>query len=216
MLLNRLSIASRLPRHSLGLYFNAQRAVALPRSTANGQRRLVHKDKPENVEEDNTKIDAKPSTGSLASPFGFTSAGGGLANQILGNEPAESEPRISPKDAVSGSSEKHDGAYGLNPSAAASRRARRLRADLPPPKEEAWVKYSKIIGTGLLLGMTIGSIGYFGRPYTSQETENGMKDDPNESYSKQVIKRYSSRLKSMFNVSLTWISPRRYRHYIKN
>ncbi|KAJ2437712.1 hypothetical protein GGF42_008535, partial [Coemansia sp. RSA 2424] len=83
----------------------------------------------------------KPSS---TSPFGFSSAGSGMASGILTGDGAAA-------DAADG----HDGRGPQSrdsTSAAEARRARRQRADLPPLEDEPKVKAAKYIGTGLVFG----------------------------------------------------------------
>ncbi|KAJ1679093.1 mitochondrial inner membrane protein required for protein import [Spiromyces aspiralis] len=143
----------------------------------------------------------------VVSPFGFSSAGEGLASKILGNEPGE--PESKEQAASSGREQQRNPSLediplgdlpsGANRNAAASRRARRLRANLPPPKDDKRIKHFKIVGAGLIIGLIIGSIGYFGRPLTKEELEkSGIKGSDAESNAEQVSKRYAWRFKNLF------------------
>ncbi|KAJ1954526.1 hypothetical protein EC988_002388, partial [Linderina pennispora] len=107
---------------------------------------------------------------STASPFGFASTGGGMASGILGNETGEPVGN-------EGQDQSRDGM-----TAAEARRARRQRADLPPLEDEPRVKAAKYAGTGLAIGLVIGAVGYFGRPYTSEEIEKGLSDNAEQNF----------------------------------
>ncbi|KAJ2220480.1 hypothetical protein IW143_002235, partial [Coemansia sp. RSA 520] len=78
---------------------------------------------------------AGPEKASNASPFGFSSAGSGMAGGILGSEPGAEDGGNGAQHARSGQS------------AAEARRARRQRADLPPLEDEPKVKAAKYIGS---------------------------------------------------------------------
>ncbi|KAJ2725001.1 mitochondrial inner membrane protein required for protein import [Coemansia sp. Benny D115] len=132
----------------------------------------------------------KPS--STASPFGFGSTGGGMASGILGEDPAAAAEDRS--DAQNQQQQHRDGT-----SAAEARRARRQRADLPPLEDEPRVKAAKYMGTGLVFGLLIGGIGYYGRPFTSAEAEKGLKDDPEKNAAQQLWHRATKRFGDAFS-----------------
>ncbi|KAJ1894475.1 mitochondrial inner membrane protein required for protein import [Kickxella alabastrina] len=127
----------------------------------------------------------KPST---ASPFGFSSTGSGMASGILGEEPVSEDSQA--KD----HQQHRDGM-----SAAEARRARRQRADLPPLEDEPKIKAAKYIGTGLVFGLLIGGIGYYGRPFTAADAEKGLKDDPEKSAVQQLWHRATTRAGNTFS-----------------
>ncbi|KAJ2002685.1 mitochondrial inner membrane protein required for protein import [Coemansia thaxteri] len=129
----------------------------------------------------------KPSS---ASPFGFSSAGSGLASGILGVEEE------------AGTFDSHDskGQHSRDStSAAEARRARRQRADLPPLEDEPKVKAAKYIGTGLVFGLLIGGIGYYGRPFTAAEAAKGLKDNPEQNALQQLWHRAVRRTEAAFS-----------------
>ncbi|KAJ2838918.1 mitochondrial inner membrane protein required for protein import [Coemansia erecta] len=130
---------------------------------------------------------AGPEKPSNASPFGFSSAGSGMAGGILGSEPGAEDGGNGAQHARSGQS------------AAEARRARRQRADLPPLEDEPKVKAAKYIGSGLLFGLLIGGIGYYGRPFTAKESEKGMKDDPELNALQQLWRRVAKRTAVSFS-----------------
>ncbi|KAJ2633543.1 mitochondrial inner membrane protein required for protein import [Coemansia sp. RSA 1290] len=127
-----------------------------------------------------------------ASPFGFSSAGSGMASGILGSQPAG--------EGGSESSAQHQQLdQRSSKSAAEARRARRQRADLPPLEDEPKVKAAKYIGSGLLFGVLIGGLGYFGRPYTSEESDKGMRDNPEHNAIQQMWHRALKRVDDSFS-----------------
>ncbi|KAJ2016209.1 mitochondrial inner membrane protein required for protein import [Coemansia sp. RSA 922] len=130
----------------------------------------------------------KPSS---TSPFGFSSAGSGIASGILTGD-----------EAATDSADGQDG-KGQHPrdsaSAAEARRARRQRADLPPLEDEPKVKAAKYIGTGLVFGLLVGGIGYYGRPFTADEAGKGMKDDPEQNALQQLWHRAFKRTQGAFS-----------------
>lgn len=126
-------------------------------------------DKAEGTEEAKKPDDSSP-------PFGFSSTGNGMASSILGTEGSEDSR-----------------------TAAEARRARRQRADLPPLEDEPRVKAAKYIGTGLLIGLVLGGIGYYGRPFSSSEIEAGLSDDSTKSTLQQLWHRATSRAGGAFS-----------------
>ncbi|KAJ2345082.1 mitochondrial inner membrane protein required for protein import, partial [Coemansia sp. RSA 2618] len=126
---------------------------------------------------------------SSASPFGFSSTGSGMASGILGTEPGA-------EDAADGAGAQ---SQRSGKSAAEARRARRQRADLPPLEDEPKVKAAKYIGSGLLFGLLIGGIGYYGRPFTAEEAEKGLKDDPELNALQQLWRRAMRRTETSFS-----------------
>ncbi|KAJ2896321.1 mitochondrial inner membrane protein required for protein import [Coemansia aciculifera] len=126
----------------------------------------------------------KPSS---ASPFGFSSVGSGIASGILTGDEAA--------DGHDGKGQQHRDST----SAAEARRARRQRADLPPLEDEPKVKAAKYIGTGLVFGLLIGGIGYYGRPFTADEAAKGMKDDPEQNALQQLWRRSFKRAQGAFS-----------------
>ncbi|KAJ2512843.1 mitochondrial inner membrane protein required for protein import [Coemansia sp. RSA 1939] len=136
---------------------------------------------------------SKPSV----SPFGFSSAGSGMAKGFLDMEPTSAGGG----DGKSGShaqDDRPDGFHRSSESAAESRRARRQRADLPPLKDDPMVKAFKYIGTGLVFGVLIGGIGYNAGPYTEEEKEQGFKDDPEQNVFQQLWHRVIRRWENTF------------------
>ncbi|KAJ2370246.1 mitochondrial inner membrane protein required for protein import [Coemansia sp. RSA 2610] len=139
---------------------------------------------------DGSQAKKEPEAGSekpsAASPFGFSSTGSGVASGILGAQEGGEEG--------DGDSHQRSGR-----SAAEARRARRQRADLPPLEDEPRVKAAKYIGSGLLFGLLIGGIGYYGRPYNSAEGEKGLKDDPGQNALLQMWRRAGKRMEHSFS-----------------
>ncbi|KAJ1918580.1 mitochondrial inner membrane protein required for protein import [Mycoemilia scoparia] len=164
------------------------------------QNRLKHTVDSNEKNADKEEVKKESTRENAASPFGFTSAGKGLASEILGSNEAESGAEEASGRSNSGKESGAQDAYGGGSrSAAESRRARRLNSDLPPLEDEPSVKYVKFIGSGLLVGILLGSIGYYGRPYTEEEIKGGKSDSPDDGVLSQIRKRYSSRLKSLFS-----------------
>ncbi|KAJ2546610.1 mitochondrial inner membrane protein required for protein import [Coemansia sp. RSA 1933] len=123
------------------------------------------------------------------SPFGFSSAGDGMAKGFLGDDPAgSSKPE----------SDHQTNPHRSSESAAEARRARRQRADLPPLPDDPMVKALKILGTGIVLGGLIGGIGYNAYPYTEEEKEKGFKDDPELNELQQTWQRVVRRWENTF------------------
>ncbi|ORX74584.1 hypothetical protein DL89DRAFT_290106 [Linderina pennispora] len=139
------------------------------------------------VETGAPKAEAEAPTKSAASPFGFASTGGGMASGILGNETGEPVGN-------EGHDQSRDGM-----TAAEARRARRQRADLPPLEDEPRVKAAKYAGTGLAIGLVIGAVGYFGRPYTSEEIEKGLSDNAEQNFALQLWHRVLKRGSASFS-----------------
>ncbi|KAJ1819678.1 mitochondrial inner membrane protein required for protein import [Coemansia sp. RSA 2675] len=134
-----------------------------------------------------TSADASSQTPISASPFGFSSAGSGIASGILtGDEAADGQDGKGQHSRDSAS-------------AAEARRARRQRADLPPLEDEPRVKAAKYIGTGLVFGLLIGGIGYYGRPFTASEAAKGMQDDPEQNVLQQLWHRAFKRTQGAFS-----------------
>ncbi|KAJ2716277.1 mitochondrial inner membrane protein required for protein import [Coemansia spiralis] len=117
------------------------------------------------------------------SPFEMPSMGGGLASGILGDQPGGG----------------HEGGERDGKSAAEARRARRQRAELPPLEDEPKIRAAKYIGTGLLFGLVIGGVGYYGRPYTQAETEQGLADDAGHGQFQQLWRRIVRRTGKAFS-----------------
>ncbi|KAJ2596386.1 mitochondrial inner membrane protein required for protein import, partial [Coemansia sp. RSA 1722] len=131
------------------------------------------------------------SSSASASPFGFSSTGGGMASGILGQGSSgegeaanEGDQQFHQRDSTT---------------AAEARRARRQRADLPPLEDEPSVKAAKYIGTGLVFGLLIGGAGYYGRPFTKEEAEKGLRDDPEKSSMQQLWHRVNRRAGDAFS-----------------
>ncbi|KAI8325841.1 HAD-like protein [Martensiomyces pterosporus] len=126
-----------------------------------------------------------------ASPFGFSSVGGGMASNILGTDAGEED--------AGGNQQQPQQQHRGGMSAAEARRARRQRADLPPLEDEPTVKAAKFVGTGLMFGLLIGAIGYYGRPFSTEETEKGLKDDPAKNALAQTWNRVVKRSGDVFS-----------------
>ncbi|KAJ1643066.1 mitochondrial inner membrane protein required for protein import [Coemansia erecta] len=129
--------------------------------------------------------------GASTSPFGFSSAGSGMASGILGQE-GSSEHEAA--DAGEHQSQQRD-----STTAAEARRARRQRAELPPLEDEPSVKAAKYIGTGLVFGLLLGGAGYYGRPFTKDEVEKGLRDDPEKNALQQLWHRANIRVGEAFS-----------------
>ncbi|KAJ1807672.1 mitochondrial inner membrane protein required for protein import, partial [Coemansia sp. RSA 2599] len=128
-----------------------------------------------------------------ASPFGFSSAGSGMASGILGQEGGV--------EGEAANADEHQQQHQQRDSttAAEARRARRQRADLPPLEDEPKVKAAKYIGTGLVFGLLIGGAGYYGRPFTKSEVEKGLRDDPEKNALQQLWHRVNKRVGDAFS-----------------
>ncbi|KAJ1723802.1 mitochondrial inner membrane protein required for protein import [Coemansia erecta] len=144
----------------------------------------------ETASSDNTSGENAAQKPSTASPFGFSSAGGGMASGILGHDVEAGE------DGDAKGQQQH---HRDSQTAAEARRARRQRADLPPLEDEPKVKAAKYIGTGLVFGLLIGGIGYYGRPFTSAEAEKGLQDDPEQNAVQQLWHRVIKRVGGSFS-----------------
>ncbi|KAJ2226150.1 mitochondrial inner membrane protein required for protein import, partial [Coemansia sp. RSA 485] len=139
----------------------------------------------------NSSASDSSSSSASASPFGFSSTGGGMASGILGQGSSgegeaanEGDQHFHQRDSTT---------------AAEARRARRQRADLPPLEDEPSVKAAKYIGTGLVFGLLIGGAGYYGRPFTKEEAEKGLRDDPEKSSMQQLWHRVNRRAGDAFS-----------------
>ncbi|KAJ1960583.1 mitochondrial inner membrane protein required for protein import [Dipsacomyces acuminosporus] len=131
-----------------------------------------------------------------ASPFGFSSAGSGIASDILGAG-AEEEAGSNSQNQQQQQQQQPGARDGM--SAAEARRARRQRAELPPLEDEPRVKAAKFVGTGLLFGLLIGGAGYYGRPYSEEEAKQGLKDDPSNNAAVQMWRRIAKRGSAVFS-----------------
>ncbi|PVU95599.1 hypothetical protein BB559_002684 [Furculomyces boomerangus] len=133
------------------------------------------------------KVDKK------ASPnlsFGVGLSKSGLASKILSEttgipneDQKSSETPTAPED----------GQSGKPMTAAEKRRARRMRANLPRTKEKS--TSSKFATWGIIFGLSIGALGYFGQPYDKEETERGLVDNDGDNAVIQMFKRIYNRTK---------------------
>ncbi|KAJ2751516.1 mitochondrial inner membrane protein required for protein import, partial [Coemansia nantahalensis] len=73
------------------------------------------------------------------------------------------------------------------------------RAELPPLEDDPKIRAAKYIATGLLFGLLIGGTGYYGRPYTQAEREQGLADDPGHGQVQQLWRRVVRRAGKAFS-----------------
>ncbi|OMJ07701.1 Mitochondrial import inner membrane translocase subunit tim50 [Smittium culicis] len=84
-----------------------------------------------------------------------------------------------------------------NMTPAEKRRARRMRANLnrTEVKKSSSAKFASY---GIMVGLIIGAIGYFGQPYSEEEAEEGLKDNDGDSGALQMFKRIFTRTKESY------------------
>ncbi|OMJ28271.1 Mitochondrial import inner membrane translocase subunit TIM50 [Smittium culicis] len=84
-----------------------------------------------------------------------------------------------------------------NMTPAEKRRARRMRANLnrTEVKKSSSAKFASY---GIMVGLIIGAIGYFGQPYSEEEAEEGLKDNEGDSGALQMFKRMFTRSKESY------------------